>query len=251
MPNEQAVWGAFVVGAFLLGSVPFSYLIGRLKGVDLRKVGSGNVGATNLGRALGGKYFAVGFLLDAAKGLAPTLIAGLHFGVLGVLSLPASTAGLWLAVAAAAVLGHMFSPWVGFKGGKGVATGLGALLGVWPAMGVPAVGALLVFLVVFALWRYVSAASITAAASLPVWVVLLFGLERTAAERRSLNAQAPEEVVPVVAQLMRAEAAKTVVSWPFVVAAVLLAALVIWRHRANIARLANGTELRAGKKTAA
>lgn len=156
-------WLLPIAIAFLAGSIPFSLLIGLSRGVDIRTVGSKNVGATNLGRALGPRYFALGFTLDLLKGLLPTLGAGLSHQIVGTFSVPPAQAWPWLAVMSAAVLGHMFSPWVGFKGGKGVATGLGALLGVFPALAVPAVGSLVVFIAVFALWRYVSAASVTAA----------------------------------------------------------------------------------------
>jgi acyl-phosphate glycerol 3-phosphate acyltransferase len=147
------LWAVAVGLAFLLGSIPFSLLIGLVKGVDIRTVGSKNVGATNLGRALGGRYFALGFVCDMLKGLAPVLAVGMLFGLIGASDMTPAHAWAWLGVVAAAVLGHMFSPWVGFKGGKGVATGLGALLGVYPMLTVPALGGAVVFGVVFALWR--------------------------------------------------------------------------------------------------
>lgn len=218
-----------------LGSIPFALLIGAARGVDIRTMGSRNVGATNLGRALGFRFFLLCFALDATKGFAPTLAFGLATGWSGVESmrLPPEAAGLWLALVVAPVLGHMFSPWIGFKGGKGVATGLGALLGVFPALTLPGLGALVTFLGVFAIWRYVSLASMLAAASLPVWTWYFFRLTASAlatGPETELGAPTPFPARPGV----------------YVAVTALLAALVIYKHRGNIARLASGTEPRVG-----
>ncbi len=111
---------AFLMG-FLSGSIPFGYIISRMKGIDIRKIGSGNIGATNVGRALGRKYFFLVFFLDALKGFLPAIIflylCGMDCGVVAGVS---------------ALLGHMFTPWLGFRGGKGVATGFGAFLALAP-----------------------------------------------------------------------------------------------------------------------
>ena len=131
-------WWIFIPLSFLAGSIPFGYLIGRAKSIDIRTVGSGNIGATNLGRALGKRFFYACFFLDMTKGMMPTLIAGHYMHTLGTMRVGTSDAYWWLAVMIAAVLGHMFTPWLGFKGGKGVATGLGAMVGVLPAMAMPA-----------------------------------------------------------------------------------------------------------------
>jgi len=232
-----------VVGGFFLGSVPFALLLGLARGVDIRSVGSKNVGATNLGRTLGLPWFFAAFTLDALKGLAPPLVFGWQSGTLGVASLNMTPldAAAWLAVVVAPILGHMFSPFVGFKGGKGVATGLGAMLAVWPVLTVPGVGALVVFLGVFAVWRYVSLASVVAAASLPVWVWYFFSTaSRLFAEPGNPN-------LPTG---MGIEGAQTVPlevrPWVFVGAAAALSAAVIWKHRGNLNRLADGTEPRVG-----
>ena len=141
--------------SFLLGSVPFGYLIGKLKGVDVRKYGSGNIGATNVSRVLGKKYGLLVLFLDALKGAAAVLIAraaGLptEYQVLAGIS---------------AIAGHCFSPWLGFKGGKGVATALGAFLVISPKT---TLVAFLIFLAVLLTTRYVSLSSITAALSYPL-----------------------------------------------------------------------------------
>ncbi|WP_456397299.1 glycerol-3-phosphate 1-O-acyltransferase PlsY [Desulfurobacterium sp.] len=141
-----------VVLSFLSGSIPFGYIIGKLKGVDVRKYGSGNIGATNVSRVLGKKIGLLVLILDAMKGAVPVLIvkaAGLplHYQLLAALF---------------TVLGHCFSPFLRFKGGKGVATGIGAFSVISPINALLAVG---VFIFVFAVTRYVSLSSITAVAT--------------------------------------------------------------------------------------
>ena len=147
--------------AFIFGSIPFGYVIGKLKGVDVRQHGSGNIGATNVSRVLGKKYGALVLFLDALKGALPVLI-------LKILELPLEyqvLSGFF------AILGHCFSPFLKFKGGKGVATGLGVFLVVSPKI---TLVAFFIFLLVFFLTRYVSLSSITAALSYPV-IFRLFG----------------------------------------------------------------------------
>ena len=147
--------------AFIFGSIPFGYVIGKLKGVDVRQHGSGNIGATNVSRVLGKKYGALVLFLDALKGALPVLI-------LKILEFPLEyqvLSGFF------AILGHCFSPFLKFKGGKGVATGLGVFLVVSPKI---TLVAFFIFLLVFFLTRYVSLSSITAALSYPV-IFRLFG----------------------------------------------------------------------------
>ncbi len=222
------IWAIGFFAGLAFGSIPFGVIIGRLKGIDVRAAGSGNIGATNVGRLLGTRWFFVCFFLDMLKGLIPTLGVGIIAGATGKLILPNDVALAWLAVMIAPVLGHMFSPFVGFKGGKGVATGVGALLGVLPLMTLPAIGGALVFLVVLGLWRYVSAASCVAAASIPLWVYFEFSI-----------AQQQEKLNDWFA-----------VGWPFLVVASLLAVLVLFRHRSNLGRLLRGTEPKIGRKSA-
>ncbi len=140
---------------FLLGAVPFGYVVGKLKGVDVRRHGSGNIGATNVSRVLGKKYGALVLLLDALKGALPVLAVKLS----GLPEEYQVLAGLF------AVLGHCFSPFLSFKGGKGVATGLGAFIVISPKV---TLLAFLIFLAVFLSTRYVSLSSITAALSYPL-----------------------------------------------------------------------------------
>jgi glycerol-3-phosphate acyltransferase PlsY len=189
---------AILAASYLLGSVPFSYLVAKGWGVaDVRKVGSGNVGATNVMRAAGRTAGLVALLLDAGKGAAASLVAE-----------RLTAEPLWTALAGStAVLGHMYPVWLRFVGGKGVATGAGAFLPIAPA----ATGiALVVFVVGLAAVRYVSVASIAASVALAGAAFLL-------------RAPAP-------------------VGW----AAAATAALIAWKHRGNLARLAAGTERRFG-----
>ena len=213
-PAQQV--GVLVPVAYLLGSIPFGLIVGKAKGVDPRKAGSGNIGATNVGRLLGKKFFAIVFTLDLLKGLLPMLAAAY---VLRREDPHHDTYILWLAVGAAAILGHMFSVFLGFKGGKGVATSTGVLLGLWPYYTIPGLVGALVWLVAFKFWRYVSLASILGSLAFPVAYVCI-GL---ALRWDFLGKQLP-----------------------LLVFAVVMAALITYKHRSNIARLRAGTELRAG-----
>jgi glycerol-3-phosphate acyltransferase PlsY len=187
--------------AYLLGSIPFGYLIVKLRGADIRKTGSGNIGAANVMRNAGAVAGVLTLLLDAAKGyLAVWLASRLTGGSIR-----------WMTVAAvAAVLGHMFPVWLKFKGGKGVATGLGVFLPICP-MAVAA-GAVLWILVV-GFWRYSSLGSIVASAALPLFVYVLYE---------------PRHAPPLYLSL----------------ATVAISLLVLWKHRGNIERLMTGKETR-------
>ncbi|MCB9841599.1 MAG: glycerol-3-phosphate 1-O-acyltransferase PlsY [Phycisphaeraceae bacterium] len=213
--------------AFLAGSVPFGLLIARRHGIDIRQHGSKNIGATNVLRVLGKKAGAQCFALDVLKGLVPTAAAGAIAGLLGRFDIASGDALLWLGVMVCPILGHMFSPWVGFKGGKGVATGLGSLLGVFPVLTIAGVGAFALWVVVVARWRYVGLASSIAAASLPLWIAGSF----VAAGNLGWLGRAWYEA-----------------GWAFLVVGVLLAGLVVFKHRGNIRRTLAGTESKFGER---
>lgn len=221
--------------AYLAGSIPFGLLIGLSRGIDIREHGSKNIGATNAGRVLGRTWGAVCFVLDLLKGLLPVLGAGAWFGLLNGTSPAALMAWAWIGVAACTIAGHMFPVWIGFKGGKGVATSAGALAGLWPALTIPVIVAALVWFVVVKRTGYVSLGSMVAAATVPV-------------------AAALRPVVFAVSEGRAGESlARLIEAWPFIAMSVLLAALVIVKHRANIARLRAGTESRvawAGRTSA-
>jgi glycerol-3-phosphate acyltransferase PlsY len=199
---------ALPVLAYLYGSVPFGFLAAKLiKGVDIRTTGSGNIGATNAARVLGFKFFPLIFLLDVSKGLLPTLAARLL--VTGGSFVPAPLA---VSTGLAAILGHVFPVWLGFKGGKAVATSTGVFLVLAPWSVLVAAGA---WALVFALWRYVSLASMAAAMALPVSVWLIH----------------PDPL----------GAGRYLTGF-----AALGGALVIYLHRGNIRRLLAGTEHKIG-----
>ncbi len=196
------ILAASLAAAYLLGSIPFSYLVARRFGVgDVRKVGSGNVGATNVMRSAGRLPGLLAFALDFLKGTTATIVVLRANG-----AVEAGAAGAVLAV-----LGHMYPVWLGFKGGKGVATGAGAFLPLAPAATGIALGA---FVVLLAVTRFVSLASIGATASL-------------AASAFLLGAPAP---------VWRAAAGAGL--------------LILWKHRGNVERLARGSEPRMGGKRA-
>jgi glycerol-3-phosphate acyltransferase PlsY len=155
--------------AYLLGSIPFGVVIARARGIDLRTVGSGNIGATNAARALGKKLGAVVLLLDALKGFVPVLLARLL--------LARAPYGEWLLAATAllAFLGHLFPVFLGFRGGKGVATALGVFLAISP---LAALGALVVYAGVYAATRTSSLGSLTAAVAFVPLVYFLAGRSR-------------------------------------------------------------------------
>ena len=207
-----------MIVAYLLGAVPFAQVIARLHGKDLRTVGSGNIGATNLSRACGRKWAYVCFVLDVLKGLIPMVGARLIAGGLaetpGELTTPGFF-GLWLAVGVAAILGHVFPIYLKFKGGKGVSTSLGVAFGLWPYFTIGAAVALLLWVAFVLTWRYVSLASIGAACSFPVTLAVAITIKKNWA----------------LANL-----------WPLAIAAMVIPILVIVLHRSNIKRLLAGTE---------
>jgi len=188
-----------VLLAYLAGSIPFALVVVRLlTGLDVRQLGSGNVGATNATRAAGWAAGLLVLVLDVAKGILPVMLMQAY-----------DPAARWMgATAVAAVLGHCFPPWLGFRGGKGIATGFGAFLPIVP---LPLALAAVVWIAVFVFFRIVSLASLLAAASLPVWT--------------AFTGHNPPATV---------------------LAASTFAMIVIVRHRRNIRRLVEGREPRLG-----
>src|SRR6478672_8183046 len=197
--------------SYLIGSIPSGYLIAKSQGIDIREHGSQNIGATNVLRVMGKKWGYLVFALDAFKGFAAVRLAlvlafalnpnGLHHELVGIVG------GL------AAILGHTFPVWLRFRGGKGVATSAGVLLGLMP---IAVISVFLVWLALFKGTRYVSVASIGAAAALPFFVALYLRINMVTG-----------------ASLL-----------PF---SILIAGVVIWRHRSNIQRLLRGNEQRFGQ----
>ena len=188
------------VASYLLGSIPFGVLFTRLfGGGDVRKVGSGNIGATNVARAAGPVAAILTLLCDFAKGAVPVWLAG---------RITNESATFMMVAALAALLGHCFPIWLGFRGGKGVATAAGAFLVLDP----PALlGSVILFLIVLFFWRYVSLASISAAAAMPLLIYLLW---------------APHRAPPLIVTF----------------GALAAAVIIIFKHDANIQRLVQGEE---------
>ena len=204
---------ALALGAYLIGSFPSGYIVGRIKGVDLRTVGSGNIGATNALRILGKKLGYLVFAADFLKGLLAVKIGfavGSHF--------PPEHAILGGIIAAVfAMIGHIFPVWLRFKGGKGIATSGGIMIALFP--GWVFLFGLVNWVAFFYATRYVSVASIAAAISFPISSAFLMFLG--------------------------------LCDWRLVVIATLMCALAVWRHKSNIERLLAGTEKKFEKKRSA
>ena len=205
-----------LLAGYLLGSIPAGYLAGRwLQGVDIRTLGSGSTGATNVLRQFGKGPALVVFLVDVLKGTAAVLLAK------ALLEPLPGTAIDWLSdswvvtAGLAALAGHIWPVWLGWRGGKAVATALGMLLGLtWP-VGLACFG---VFLAVLSLSRIVSLSSVMAAIALPLLMLGWF-------HDQGLGLR-----------------------WPYLALALLTSSLVIWRHRSNLSRLLAGTEPKLGQK---
>jgi glycerol-3-phosphate acyltransferase PlsY len=202
-------WLLIVVLSYLVGSIPWGYLFARSKGIDISQHGSGNIGAANVLRVMGKKWGYLVFLCDFFKGFLSVKLGSL----IAAYFLADPVLGSVIA-AIACVLGHNYPIWLGFKGGKGIATLAGGILSLFPLVFV-SFG--VVWIAVFLIGRYTSLASISAAVALPIAVSLIV--------------------------------ARTKTDFPLLVGfSVLMAALAVWRHRSNIARLLNGTENRFGRK---
>jgi glycerol-3-phosphate acyltransferase PlsY len=224
--------------AFLLGSIPFGLLMARSRGIDIRAHGSGNIGATNVLRVMGKKYGIPCLLLDMLKGFIPVAIAVNLIQITGrPVQVPLALPDAWALKLAAgdalkaqfahiltalfAVLGHNYSPWVGFKGGKGIATSAGVLLGLMPFA---VLLLLVIWLLLFLATRYVSVASMGAAAVLPL-LTLWGSWHHGRIQDGTWNK-------------------------PLFIFTIVIAALAIWKHRSNIRRLSDGTENRFERKRA-
>lgn len=220
--------------AFLLGSIPFGLLIAKSKGINIREHGSGNIGATNVLRVVGKKYGISCFFLDFLKGLIPTFIAinlirfnqpadavAKNFMLLPALQGSATylsqinAQGLHILTGLCAVMGHNYSPWVNFKGGKGVATSAGVITALAP-FGLLVLG--IIWYIAFKLTRYVSFASILASVALPL-IVVYGSWSHGKFENGTWNK-------------------------PLLAFSLFIALMSVWKHRTNIQKLMNGTENR-------
>ena len=201
-----------LLGSYLLGSIPFGYVAGKIRGIDIRKIGSGNIGATNVVRVLGKRYGYSVFVLDFLKG----------FGAVKISMSIATDARLeWaspeifgILAAIASVIGHSFPVWLKFRGGKGVATSAGALFGLIP---LAALIGIVIWVLIFWFTRYVSVASVVAAATLPLVILIMTRLNQIHGNALFYSSLG-------------------------------LAAVVMWRHRSNFSRLMHGSEPRFTRK---
>ena len=194
--------------SYLIGAIPCGLLIGLSKGIDIRKVGSGNIGATNVTRSVSPLAGKICFFCDFLKGMLPALLAQFL--------IPSAPATAAIICGLASVVGHMFPIYLKFKGGKGVSTAAGAILALSP---LALIGAALVWVITFFTSRYVSLASIFAATSMPVFLIVL--------------------------SLCKVSKA----SIPEIILFILLAILTVLKHSSNIKRLREGTENRFDKKS--
>jgi len=205
------IWIVIIVLCYLIGSFPIGYLVGKSQGVYIRQHGSGNIGATNVLRVMGKKWGYLVFLGDSLKGFLAVKV-GVWLGASAAVDI--TLAGVVAGICC--IIGHNYTVWLHFKGGKGIATSIGVLLAIVPVVIVLIV--LIVWLAVFFIWKYVSLASIFAALSLPVAVLASF---------------------PLVARGNY---------WVLLSFSLIVAALAVWRHRSNIDRLLQGKENRFGSK---
>lgn len=205
----------FIVVAYLIGAIPFGLLLGFVKGVDIRKQGSGNIGATNTGRLLGRPIGLLCLALDIAKGLLPTYLVKSY-----LVHEPADATMMlqWVLVGGATVIGHTFPIYLNFRGGKGVATTIGACLGFFPVLTIP----MAIALVAYGIGR--RATGIVSVGSLALAMVLPLAFFAYAYFEPSIRLET---------------------YWPIGGIAVILSLLIIVRHRSNIGRLIRGEELSA------
>src|ERR1700722_17036943 len=203
-------WLLIAIVCYLIGSIPSGYLVARTQRIDIRQHGSRNIGATNVLRVMGKKWGYLVFLCDSSKGFLAVKLGM----VIAAHSLLSPVVGGVIA-AIACILGHNYTFWLGFKGGKGIATSAGVILALFPIIVICCV--LAVWIVVFYVGKYVSLASIVAAEVLPFAVFLI--VAKTGSE-----------------------------FWTLFGFSVLIGGLAVWRHQTNIVRLMNGTESRFGKK---
>jgi len=201
-----------LLGSYLLGSIPFGYVAGKIRGIDIRKIGSGNIGATNVVRVLGKRYGYSVFVLDFLKGFGAVKIS---------MSIATDARPEWASpeifgifAAIASVIGHSFPVWLKFRGGKGVATSAGALFGLIP---LAALIGVVIWVLIFWFTRYVSVASVVAAATLPLVILIMTRLNQIHGNALFYSSLG-------------------------------LAAVVMWRHRSNFSRLMHGSEPRFTRK---
>ena len=215
MEFPYLICAALVLASYIVGSLPFGFWISKSLGVDIRNQGSGNIGATNVLRTLGRKVGITVLMLDISKGFLPVLIGSIIiFNQLpdSMLDIEEIEGTIYVLLAIGAILGHNYTFWLGFKGGKGIATSAGAIMPFLPEV---LIGSLFVWILFFFLSRYVAIASIAAAFSIPI---LTISLDHN-------------YLFPNINS-----------SWPVISFGIIASIMAIWRHRSNIQRLIKGEE---------
>ncbi len=215
MEFPYLICATLVLASYIVGSLPFGFWISKSLGVDIRNQGSGNIGATNVLRTLGRKVGITVLILDISKGFLPVLIGSIIiFNQLpdSMLNKEEIKGTIYVLLAIGAILGHNYTFWLGFKGGKGIATSAGAIMPFLPEV---LIGSLFVWILFYFLSRYVAIASIAAAFSIPILTVSL-----------DHNYLFPEINS----------------SWPVISFGIIASIMAIWRHRSNIQRLIKGEE---------
>ena len=209
--------------AYLMGSIPFALIIARAHGKDIRSIGSGNIGATNLSRACGRTWGQICFVLDLLKGLIPMLVISLWARPILMADglSPERFTWIWIVCAVLTVVGHVFPLFAGFRGGKGVSTSFGATLGLFPYFTYCTLSAMCIWVITVKIWQYVSLASMVSAVSISLFMLIFILL---------IPSWSFSEL------------------WPLMILAVVFAVMVVLRHKGNIKRLLDGTEPRIDQK---
>jgi glycerol-3-phosphate acyltransferase PlsY len=216
---DSIEWIISITLAYLAGSIPFGVIIAWLKGVNIREHGSKNIGATNVGRVLGKKFGLLCFLLDVLKGAIPVYVIGNLASSFGqpIELISTNAMLLWISVAFASLLGHMYSPWLKFGGGKGVATTFGGMVAMWPLLTIPVLLALLAWLITLKATKMISLASLVASLVLLIDTMVTVLFDSTIEH-----------------------------AWPLLAMTGVITVMVFWKHRSNIVRIIHGKELKVG-----
>jgi glycerol-3-phosphate acyltransferase PlsY len=216
---DSMEWIISITLAYLAGSIPFGVIIARLKGVNIREHGSKNIGATNVGRVLGKNFGALCFFLDVLKGAIPVYVIGILTSSFGqpIELISTNAMLLWISVALASLLGHMYSPWLKFGGGKGIATTFGGMVAMWPLLTIPVLLAFLAWIITLKATKMISLASLVASLVLFIDAVVTVLFDSTIEH-----------------------------AWPLLAVTGVITMMVFWKHRSNILRIIHGKEPKVG-----
>jgi len=216
---DSMEWIISITLAYLAGSIPFGVIIARLKGVNIREHGSKNIGATHVGRVLGKNFGARCFFLDVLKGAIPVYVIGILTSSFGqpIELISTNAMLLWISVALASLLGHMYSPWLKFGGGKGIATTFGGMVAMWPLLTIPVLLAFLAWIITLKATKMISLASLVASLVLFIDAVVTVLFDSTIEH-----------------------------AWPLLAVTGVITMMVFWKHRSNILRIIHGKEPKVG-----